>query len=561
MKKEVKKFFKLCHVDKTTRNFIKSPLIHSKKPDFLFQTNKMEEDTSINEEKSLKKEKKSDHVEMLKMFSNESFTYLLSVKKIFDIGDLKKVEEIFNEMIEKNIAPEQTQFMQLLIELIKSNNFTKIEELKKKYFSVSDFDKMNYTAFINALMVHKKYDKVEECYLEMFEKKIIPAIGQFNNFLKILVDEISLETAHNLALNLKSFTTVDEYSYSIIIQGYTNERNFTKVEEIFQEIYDLNLKCSLPLFNIFIKMLINSGKLDKALELFEQFKPRFSYGASTYVILIRGLLFSKSRSIFDKYEKMDDLVNEMIQKDFKPTSKHLTIFGKQLINLGELEKAKNLAFQFSDITDEKYFKNLVYAYLNSKQYEQVEKFIFESKEKTNQKPKTSIFTIFLQDYSNNNSIEETERIFKKFRNVIDYDHITFSQMIQIYMKSEKLDEINQLFNEIIDRNMEIIIFQFNYFLEKWLEKREIGPIENLLKKVENLDEYSYKILMKHYFELNEIEKLENLHKNLTKENLKNSLYRLILIKLIDLKKIKEINEETLKKVKRDDGSLNLKQFF
>ena len=96
----------------------------------------------------------------------------------------------------------------------------------------------SFNILINAYTENGNYDKAFETFDEMIAKNYIPTVSTIATIMKLhlkLKQPREAIRAHN-SLFKKYGVKEDEYSFSILIKAYTEDRQYNKAIEVFHQM-------------------------------------------------------------------------------------------------------------------------------------------------------------------------------------------------------------------------------------------------------------------------------------------------------------------------------------
>jgi len=242
---------------------------------------------------------------------DETFYYLL-IRGYLKNKNFQKVENIINEMNEKEISIKINQFNYAIQKMLKQNEFKRVENLFKNLTQI--IDRSSFTILAEKNLELNQLKKVEEIYLEMNERKIKLPTYQFNNFLKKF---IKLNSDEKIEEFINRIYIHNGISYYILIHHFLESSNFDFVSQLLNEMIEKKIEIPVIQMNIFLKKLILNQQFNIVESIFKHidYLDHFSYS-----ILIQGYLES------NKLKKVEETYNEMIKKNISILETQFTSF-------------------------------------------------------------------------------------------------------------------------------------------------------------------------------------------------------------------------------------------
>ena len=218
-------------------------------------------------------------------------------------------------------------------------------------------------------------------------------------------------------------------------------------------------------------------------------------------------------------QKVEELFNYMLETDIDIQIKQFNIF---ISKMTKEKKFKKIEILFQKMKNLDYFsyRNLIQGYYECNQFDSMEKLFHVAIEKDVEIHMIH-FSIFIKKKLQEKEFEKVENLFKKMKNLND---ISYSILIHAYLESDNLKRVEELFYELIEKKIEIRIIQFTIFMKRMLKEGEFERVENLFKKVKNLNEYSYSILIQAFLKINDLKKVEKLFKEMEEKKIEKNFH-------------------------------------
>ena len=268
------------------------------------------------------------------------YTYGSLIDRLFEDKRLDLVLKVLSKMLESSCAPNVVIYTEMIDGLCKVGKLDEAYKLmlmmeeKKCYPNV-----VTYTAMIDGFGKAGKIDKCLDLLKEMSSKGCAP------NFItyKVLINHCCalgrLDEAHKLLDEMKqTYWPKHMASYQKVIEGYSRE--FLASLGILNEMGENDSVPMLPVYSILIDNFMKAGKLEVALELFEEVSsstPFTPLSKNIYSSLIECL------SNTSKVGKGFELFADMLKRGGVPELGTLVHLIKGLTKLNRWDEALQLS--------------------------------------------------------------------------------------------------------------------------------------------------------------------------------------------------------------------------
>eukprot|EP01080_Neovahlkampfia_damariscottae_P005011 gene5011-8609_t len=338
-----------------------------------------------------------------KMFENsDGYTYSTMIFKYLDLKEFQKIENLFYEMMEKNINIKTNQMNFAIKRMLLSNNIDMVERLFKK---LNILDSQSYANLIQAYLDLNNLERVEELCLELTEKKLEMKVVQFNVYIKRLIEKNQVQKVEKLF----ELFEPNGISYSILIHQHLKNNNLNRIEELFYEMIENNQEIQITQFNIFMRALLkkndsSSLNMKRVENLFKIIDKVDEY---SYSILAQANFERKN------LKRVEEIFEEMIEKQISILPYQFSTFTKKMIESNKIEVSEKL-FRKMNVHDSVSFTILIKGFLEAKQYDKVELLFDEMIEKNIE---ISIFQMknFLHKLQGTNK----QKKIKKYKNLFE----------------------------------------------------------------------------------------------------------------------------------------------
>jgi pentatricopeptide repeat protein len=447
--------------------------------------------------------------------------YTELIKKNKQLGKMKESMELYQELTKLNIKPDLHVFNTLLSGFAKQKNFEKMEEIemlmKENNLSLDD---VSYSILITANL-----ENFEKC--EILVKKIETEAIELNSGLCYSLIQFyaryrklvnMMDTYHHM---LKNDHFIHVFVFKTIIKQMSMFKQHSMIKPVYDEMLKKGYFPSIDVFQIIFKYLtpLNNFPISK-LYFKEATKYHQNVGKISTIFIdcfILDRLVVKVEEIFEFENYFEDFIKRLLEEDCyfeakilldkKPSDENLMEFLFYCSKIGdESEVEKYLNLIGDKVSNENYlkiFKNL------KEKFPFIKKILNSNENLNNIEIFNGILKIFIQsnklqeiqeifDLMEQNEIkfnEDTENYFIQFnvakRNIsenIDFSKATTQEtgntMLK-YLVSKNFDEAVEFFNGMEkDDNSITIMFQG---VCKYLGYEEIknffDSIENKTKKV------------------------------------------------------------------------------
>lgn len=239
--------------------------------------------------------------------------------------NLTKAFEMFNEMKQRNLQPNEIIYGCLLNACVKC---CKIENASQLYEKIQNFQTIQtnivlYSTLIKGYMKTKNFKKAFEIYNKLRNDNFITQnIVSYNAILDCCVESGDVEKMKEIyeeikykAINNEDAPFPDLITYSTIIKGYSRVKDYNKVLDFYYYLKGNNdIILDEVIFNSILDGLLKSERYEESLKVYEDMKKHpIKRSNTTYSILIK--IFSKLNEV----EKAVEVYNEMILNKLKPS--------------------------------------------------------------------------------------------------------------------------------------------------------------------------------------------------------------------------------------------------
>ena len=300
-----------------------------------------------------------------------------------------------------------------------------ISEMKELDVNMSA---MTYGVMLKGYGIYKNLHSINEIINEINEKR--PELKENEITMGCLIDALircnALEKAEEFLINMPKLQG-NIVIQSILLKGYTKQRNMQKALDCFQRMIDNKIKPNIISYNSLLECAIQSKDYKKAEELYKELEIDKQADIITYSCYMKGLL--KQRRI---QETMDLL--EVLRKEKK----------------GEI--------------DEILYNSLMDGLVKLKESNLVMK-LYEKMQSDHIKPGIVTYSILMKAYYMRGEIDAIFNLMKELKaSGLTPSLIIYTCMIQTCVKSRRIQEMINFYEEMIDAQIKPDMVFLNIFI-------------------------------------------------------------------------------------------------
>jgi len=245
------------------------------------------------------------------------------MKGFGQVYQLDRAFEVFEEMINNNIAPNEIIYGVLLNACVRSSNIAKVTQVYKDIKQRNiEMNVILYTTLIKAYTKVKDLNSALEVYKTMLDDtKVEKNIVVHNAMLDCCVECNKIDKLNEIYEQIKSKAIEDEnhpqpdlITYSTVIKGYCRAKEMSQVFKIYDFLKTRDdFKLDEVVYNSILDGCAKTGSIQQATLIYQDMKDKnIPRSNVTYSILVK--LYSNSK----QDDKALGLLDEMISNKIKP---------------------------------------------------------------------------------------------------------------------------------------------------------------------------------------------------------------------------------------------------
>lgn len=402
-------------------------------------------------------------------------------------GEVEKACELIETMEDCNVRLNEKTFCLLIHGFLRESRVDKglqlFDKMKKSGF-VPDIS--IYDVMIGGLCKCKEYGKALQLYLEMKESGTKPDVGILSKLISSCGDEGEL--THLIdeswdAMDDKTITVLSNSVMTVLVNSGSVDKAYSLLQAMIKGEPIANVGVQMLLnfkgtispntssFSIVIDKLLQDGKLDLALSLFQDM---IRIGCKQNVLLYNNLIYGLCNS--DRVEESYELLEEMEQSGFEPT--HFTynsIFGC-LCRRQDILGALNLVRKMRAHGHEPWTKHctfLIKALCKNGKVGDACKFLSDMVQE-GFLPDTISYSAVMNGLINN---QEVDQALELFHNICASgycpDVVAYNIMIKGLCKARRIAESENLLNEMIMKGLIPSVITYNLMIDGWCKTGDI----------------------------------------------------------------------------------------
>ncbi|KAJ7955830.1 Pentatricopeptide repeat-containing protein [Quillaja saponaria] len=256
-----------------------------------------------------------------KGINHDTISYTILIDGFSKLGDVEKAFGFLEKMRNDGLKPNSVTYTAIISSLCKKG---KLEEAFAVFKSIGDLgaevDEFMFATLIDGFSRRGDFDNVFYLLDEMEKREIIPSIVTYNTVINGFCKSRKMLEADDLSKNIAA----DIITYSTLLHGYTNEENIPGILETKRRVEEAGVSLDVVMCNVLIKALFmvgafedvyllykgmpetdlvpdsityctlidgycKVGRIDEALEIFDEFRTTSISSSACYHSIIDGL--------------------------------------------------------------------------------------------------------------------------------------------------------------------------------------------------------------------------------------------------------------------------------
>jgi pentatricopeptide repeat protein len=476
-------------------------------------------------------------------------TYNTIIDAYVELGDFENTWTLFMEMKENNLIPDSYTYATL----IKGLKICGLNDGVEKALSILELiksgacqdikpDEVLYNSVLDICIKNSKIELAEKIFNEMKSKKIIPSI----------------------------------ITYSIMIRGYGIIYNIKKAFEVYEEMIASGMQPNEIIYGCLMNCAVRCSNTELMHEIYEKMKKlNIKPNQIIYTTLIKG--YNKMQM----YEKAFKIFDEV--PDAEKDESNIVMYNAILdvcVESRNFEKLKTTYDYIKNraLSDENFprpnlitFSTVIKGYIKSKNIEEVLK-IYDFLKENNFKFDEIFFSILLEGLSSFDLVEKAEEIFNEMNTFNVKRTITYSNMIKMYSKiysndGHEIKKALDLFTQMRKENIKPSIITYTTLIQMFIKRKKISEAIKIFREISleglEIDYVCYNFIINGCTFNKNLEHaitflLESLDKNiiLSKETYKNVLEYLLNNKFMKFSERRNMCSKILTEIKKREITID-----
>ena len=235
-------------------------------------------------------------------------------------ADYTEAINVFEIMQDNDVLPNTVTIctmMKLYLKVHEPHNAILIHGLFKKYNIPQD--EYSFNTLINAYTENRQYDKAFQAFDEMIAKNYVPTVTTINTMMKL---HLRLKQPHQAikahTLHKKYGVKENEYSFNILINAYTENCNYDKAFQAFDEMIAKNYIPNASTINTIMKLHLKLKQPHQAIKAHNSLFKKYGVKEDEYSfsILIKACteagVYNKAIEVFHQMQNRSDVRMENV---------------------------------------------------------------------------------------------------------------------------------------------------------------------------------------------------------------------------------------------------------
>lgn len=300
---------------------------------------------------------RNDLVEAAQSFFDQSKSLFPVNQKTFSIlingwADSRNPNEalrLFDEMLQRGCLVDVAAYNSLISALCKGGELDqahlRLHEMQKNHGLEPDAG--TYAAFVRAASAANDEFAATRVLHRMTRHNLVPGVFTYNCVIRLLCEKEKMNEAYGLLDEMiERGAKPDVWSYNTILVVHCKLHEINKSLRL---LLRMDKDACLPdrhTYNMLLKMLIDVGRTDRAMEVWDGMKGRGFYPAApSYAVMIHGLCKKKG-----KVEEACHFFEKMVDDGIPPYLNTCEMLRDKLLQIGLREQVGVLACKMSRST-------------------------------------------------------------------------------------------------------------------------------------------------------------------------------------------------------------------
>lgn len=232
----------------------------------------------------------------------DAIGYTILIDGFAKDGNVEKAVGFLYKMRKDGVEPNLVTYTAIIMGFCRKG---KLQEAFAMFRMIKDFgievDEFTYAVLIDGVCRKGNFDRGLQLLDEMVEKGINPSIITYNTVINGLCKAGRMSEADDFSKGIFG----DVITYTTLLHGYVKERSVSGILETKRRLEVAGIHMDAVMCNILIKALVNVGLFEDALAVFKALpKMNLSADSVTYCTLIEG--YCKAGRIDEALEMFDE---------------------------------------------------------------------------------------------------------------------------------------------------------------------------------------------------------------------------------------------------------------
>ncbi|XP_038699350.1 pentatricopeptide repeat-containing protein At5g57250, mitochondrial [Tripterygium wilfordii] len=256
---------------------------------------------------------------------SETISYTMLIDRFSKEGIVEKTFGVLKKMVNDGLKPSLVTYTAIVLGFCRKGKLDEAFDVFKRVKDLGiEVDEFMYATLVDGLCTRGEFDSVFHLLEEMEEKGINPSVVTYNTLINGLCKFGRTSEAGEMSKNIPG----DIITYSTLLHGYIEEENISGIMEIKLRLEDAGVGMDIILCNILLKALFMIGAVEDAYALFKEM-PGMNLVPNpvTYCTMIDGSCktgrIDKALEIFDEFRRTsissvacyNSIINGLCKKD------------------------------------------------------------------------------------------------------------------------------------------------------------------------------------------------------------------------------------------------------
>ncbi|WCJ42259.1 Pentatricopeptide repeat (PPR) superfamily protein [Euphorbia peplus] len=240
-----------------------------------------------------------------KGINGDAISYTILIDGLSKEGNVEKTVGVLHKMIQNGLRPNLVTYTAIMLGFCRKG---KIDEAFAVFQTVEklgiEMDEFIYNVLIDGFCSRGDFEPVYQLLEEMEKKGISPSVITYNTLINGLCKVGRTSDADEVSKGIWG----DNITYSSLLDGYVKEKNITGILEVKRRAEEAGIPMDVVMCNILIKALFMMGAFEDVRALHDGMKEmNLVANSSTYCTMINGYCkvgrIDEALQIFDEFRR------------------------------------------------------------------------------------------------------------------------------------------------------------------------------------------------------------------------------------------------------------------